>query len=159
MLPEPRWKSLELLIINSCMRERAQTQMDARTPPSPPQISPLPGTGAEALPPTHMCCTGGPGCPQPPGEGGPWEPSLASRSSAAPGKAFAFLLPAPQAAGGGVPPFSLQEKPVSEGASRALARELQASGSRCPPGMRDCGLRALRGGSAECLGVNLTLLG
>lgn len=53
MLPEPRWKSLELLIINSCMRERAHTQMDARTPPSPPQISPLPGTGAEALPPTH----------------------------------------------------------------------------------------------------------
>lgn len=70
MLPEPRWKSLELLIINSCMRERAHTQMDARTPPSPPQISPLPGTGAEALPPTHMCCTGGPGCPQPPGGGG-----------------------------------------------------------------------------------------
>lgn len=56
MFPEPRWKSLELLIINSCMcmRERAHTQMDARTPPSPPQISPLPGTGAEALPPTHV---------------------------------------------------------------------------------------------------------
>lgn len=50
MLAEPRWKSLELLIINSCMRERTHTQMYTQNPPAP-QISPALGTGAEALPP------------------------------------------------------------------------------------------------------------
>lgn len=50
MLAKPRWKSLELLIINSCMRERAHTQMYTQNPPAP-QISPALGMGAEALPP------------------------------------------------------------------------------------------------------------
>lgn len=54
MLSEPRWKSLELLIINSCMRERTHTQMYTQTPPCPPQISPAPGTGTEALTHTHV---------------------------------------------------------------------------------------------------------
>lgn len=76
MLSEPRWKSLELLIINSCMRERTHThtQMYTQTPPPAPKYPQRPGR-AQRLSlthtHTHMCYTGGSGCPPSPvGTGG-----------------------------------------------------------------------------------------
>lgn len=148
MLAKPRWKSLELLIINSCMRERAHTQMYTQNPPAP-QISPALGMGAEALPPPPPFPSPlSPPCAAQPGRvpEAPWgrvgcspawtcPPRSPSLPPTPRGKLSLLFCPA---LGGGSPPFFVQEQHSGARAKRALTRGLKASWS---PGPSGCGLR------------------
>lgn len=140
-LSEPRWKSLELLIINSCMRERTHTQMYRQTPPCPPEVSPLPGPGTAALPHTHVLHRrlGVPAAPR----GEPWAGASRGRGPAPPGPPSP---PSRRTAGEGVPLCPrlrgvwgggvYPEFPATQTRQRPRKRELKRSCGSCPSGRR-----------------------
>lgn len=116
MLPEPRWKSLELLIINSCMRERTHTDVHRRTRTEPSPNLPSAQDGRRsALSHTHVLHRQV-GCSQLPvetvggsPEGARAQLAFASRSSAALGKALVSSFSGPGFGGGCASPFPATE--------------------------------------------------
>lgn len=141
MLSEPRWKSLELLIINSCMRERTHTQMYTQTPPAPLKYPQRPGR-AQRRSHTHMCCTDGSGCPQHPVGTRGREP----RVNAGPAPLSSPSPPFRGTAGEGARLFPQRrgvwgrwcppQFPATETRQRRCKRELKQSCRPCPSGRR-----------------------
>lgn len=131
MLSEPRWKSLELLIINSCMRERTHTHRCTHRHPRRPPNTPSARDGHRgSRSHTHMCYTGGSGCPPPPVgtggrqsrvDGGPHSPPSPPALRQRWGRCSLFS-PAPRVLGWGCvsPPF-----PATETRQRPCKRELK----------------------------------
>lgn len=132
MLSEPRWKSLELLIINSCMRERTHThRCTHRHPRRPPNIpSARDGhRGSHSYTHTHVLHKAGRGARRPPwgrvGGSPAWTGARTARLRlpllGSAGEGVRLFLQRPGFWGGGVPP----PFPATETRQRPCKRELK----------------------------------